>query len=198
MAGLSELAAIALQGLDEGAVLNSTHRHARELIAEGLAYEDGHRLRITEAGRIWARRGVGYLGEDSVGYDPLPPIDRKPVSWWKSRGPEPGDDIYEAPAEPCTDTGFTVHSEAEVAAQIAAGPHMMKGLETLPVPRPLTVEEEGHVTDALRHSTKLAGSFALDRARAQRAAGATNGKLGVWISEEWVLAFLDAYETNEG
>jgi hypothetical protein len=37
-----------------------------------------------------------------------------------------------------------------------------------------------------------------DRARAQRAAGKANGDTGVWVSPEWVLAFLNAYETNGG
>jgi len=35
-----------------------------------------------------------------------------------------------------------------------------------------------------------------NRSRAQRAAGQANGSTGVWVSPEWVLAFMDAYEQD--
>jgi len=39
---------------------------------------------------------------------------------------------------------------------------------------------------------------ALDRARAQRAAGVANGVTGVWTDDKWVLAFMDAYDQDGG
>jgi len=53
---LTEEAAAALEQLDDGACMNTTHRLARELIAAGLAFDGFGRLEISEAGRR-ARRG---------------------------------------------------------------------------------------------------------------------------------------------
>jgi len=48
----------ALQALHDGARYNIMHTIARELIDAGLAHSGFGILEITEAGRIWVRRGV--------------------------------------------------------------------------------------------------------------------------------------------
>lgn len=53
---LSELAIKALGRLDDGAVLNSIHSTARELILAGMAYDDWGHLALTEEGRRVARQ----------------------------------------------------------------------------------------------------------------------------------------------
>ena len=48
----------ALQALHDGTRMNIMHTIARELIDAGLAHAGFGILEITEAGRIWVRRGV--------------------------------------------------------------------------------------------------------------------------------------------
>src|SRR6187399_1712709 len=82
---ISAAAYEALQRLDDGERLNTTHRLARELIAANLAHAGFGILEITEAGRISLRRGVvnkafiveddnvASLGGMSVPCPPSPP-----------------------------------------------------------------------------------------------------------------------------
>jgi hypothetical protein len=53
----------ALQALHDGARYNIMHTIARELIDAGLAHSGFGILEITEAGRIWVRRGVQPVGK---------------------------------------------------------------------------------------------------------------------------------------
>ncbi|UQD96120.1 hypothetical protein [Bradyrhizobium japonicum] len=66
---LTEEAAQALEALDEGAWMNTTHRVARELIAAGLAFEGWGRLEISESGRR-AARGSGAARRAFIIDDP--------------------------------------------------------------------------------------------------------------------------------
>lgn len=55
---ISAQAVEALDRLEHGARFNTMHTTARELIDAGLAQEDWGALALTEAGRIYLRRGV--------------------------------------------------------------------------------------------------------------------------------------------
>jgi len=61
---ISAEALVALGAIDRGARYNTIHTTARELMGLGLACEDWGRLGITEAGRIFLRRGKFNIAID--------------------------------------------------------------------------------------------------------------------------------------
>jgi len=66
---ISAEALAALGGLERGARYNLAHRVSRELINSGLAQPDWGHLGLTEAGRIYLRRGrfnIAITGDDNV------------------------------------------------------------------------------------------------------------------------------------
>ena len=63
---LSQEAELALGRLNEGAIMNSIHTTARELINEGLAQDEWGRLTLTEEGRKRARRTRGSYANFAI------------------------------------------------------------------------------------------------------------------------------------
>jgi len=66
---ISAEALAALSGLEHGARYNTMHSIARELIEAGYACEDWGNLSMTEAGRIYLRKGkfnIRITGDDHV------------------------------------------------------------------------------------------------------------------------------------
>ena len=65
---ISAEALAALGGIEHGARYNTMHTTARELMAAGLACDDWGHLGLTEAGRIYLRRGRFNIRIDGDSY----------------------------------------------------------------------------------------------------------------------------------
>lgn len=168
---ISAQAVEALDRLEHGARFNTLHTVARELIDAGLAQEDWGALALTEAGRIYLRRGAAvhipincddHISDLSVHQMRIPkgPIDRRPVSFWKNRATDP--------------MASPQHVLRDEADEDVGSTKPLKLIEEAPV-QPLPVAET-------RKQEML------------RAAGVASGKTGVWVEEAWVLAFVEALD----
>lgn len=80
---LTEEAELALEALEHGAVMNTTHRVARELIAAGLAFDGWGKLEISETGRRASRAARFETPANSHPATPfeLPPLAGEPVKF---------------------------------------------------------------------------------------------------------------------
>jgi len=130
----------ALQALHDGSRFNIMHTIARELIDAGLAHSGFGILEITEAGRIWVRRGVTpvakprtYIVDDEnvanlaagqkyaeAVQQPAPPppapIWHPPLALPPEAPPEP----EQLPPAPLTDTSLAWSRDRAIAAAGAA------------------------------------------------------------------------------
>jgi hypothetical protein len=127
----------ALQKLEDGAAFNCMHTIARELIDAGLAHAGFGSLEITEAGRIWVRRGVtpvatSYIVDDAnvanLGGmsmpDPIPRPDppQPPPGWHPPLAlpPEPPPEPERLPPAPLTPGALAWTRDRAVRAAGAA------------------------------------------------------------------------------
>jgi hypothetical protein len=170
---ISAEALAALSGLEHGARYNTMHSIARELIEAGYACEDWGNLSMTEAGRIYLRKGkfnIRITGDDhvsdmSVHHMQIPdrPIDRRPSKFWKNH-----------------------------AAQDLQQPHHSRGdwdpqLDTTSAARkPIELVEEAPAEPLPIAETR--------RQEMMRAAGVASGITGVWVEDRWVEEFIRALD----
>lgn len=173
---ISAAAYEALQRLDDGHRLNTTHRLARELIAANLAHAGFGILEITEAGRIWLRRGVvrkEYLADDpnvaNLSAQPAQPAQHGHSA-----------NITGRPGEPTSG-------------------ELVRGTDSLPVPPewhpPLVLPPEAPPAPEVMPPAPLTdAALAWSRPRAIAAAGVANGKTNIWVATDWLDAFMQAYE----
>jgi len=172
---ISAEALTALAGLEHGARYNTMHSIARELMRAGLACNDWGYLGLTEAGRIYLRRGrvnIEISGDDSV-HDmsvhmmqiPNANIDRTPNDWWKNRAAAV--DPMASPQHVPQDITPDVDEAGCVVIEVAP--------EAPPTPTPLPIAEN-------RMQEML------------RAAGVASGKTGVWVEAAWLSEFVRALD----
>jgi hypothetical protein len=168
---VSEEALAALAGLEHGAQYNIMHSTARELMDAGLACNDWGHLGMTEAGRLYLRRGARNIpinNDDDQVYDmsvhmmqvPKAPIDRRPSKFWKNNTAE-----YRGRG----DFDPTVALDTTAVAT-----------------RPLELVEEEPAAPLPIAETR--------RQAMMRAAGEASGATGIWPDEAWVIAFIDALD----
>jgi len=154
----------ALQALHDGARFNIMHTIARELIDAGLAHSGFGILEITEAGRIWVRRGVTPVTKprtyitDDPNIANLSPPDLPPAATSAMRAQEQSGSVP------------VWHPPLVLPPEAPAEPEVMP-------PAPLTE-----------------GGLAWSRDRAVRAAGAASGQTDHWPPPSWLSHFMDAYE----
>jgi len=161
---ISAEALVALSGLEHGARYNALHSTARELMAAGLACDNFGALDLTEAGRIYLRRGKyniaitsdEHVHDMSVHMMQIPDaaIDRAPNKFWRNHvtGPDP----MTAP--------HLVNKQVE---QLVLAPEAPA--------EPLPIAET-------RKQEML------------RAAGVASGITGVWVEDRWVEEFVRALD----
>jgi hypothetical protein len=93
----------ALQALHDGARFNIMHTIARELIDAGLAHSGFGILEITEAGRIWVRRGVQPVARTYITDDPNIhnlAVEKIDTNVLPTRNVSPPEDTFALPPEP--------------------------------------------------------------------------------------------------
>jgi hypothetical protein len=171
---ISAEALAALSGLEHGAHYNTLHSIARELIEAGYACEDWGQLNMTEAGRVYLRRGkfnIRITGDEhvsdmSVTHMRIPdaPIDRRPSKFWKNRA---GD--FEQPHRTRGDFDPTVALDTTTVAT-----------------RPLELVQEAPAEPLPAATDRMQEML--------RAAGVASGITGVWPDERWVLEFVKALD----
>jgi hypothetical protein len=181
---LSKQAIAALVELEAGAKMNCLHTVARELIAEGLAFDGWGQLEITEAGRRAARSAdlanqeltiarYRNFGVDDPNYANL----------------HGGETAFETP-------GDSHHLDASILPdlKIRGVTHggMMDPPDSLP-PDPDAEDQVDRNKPTLVPQVEALG-IPWSRSRAMAAAGEANGRSGIWVDEKWVACFLDAYE----
>jgi hypothetical protein len=173
---ISDQATEALAQLESGARFNTMHSVARELIEAGYASNDWGYLGLTEAGRIYLRRGARriHINSDDQSCDlsvhqmqvPKAPIDRTPLPYWKNHAAVDRD-------------GAVVDDDPMASPQ-----HINKGLQAkladleLPPeapPEPLPIAES-------RMQEMM------------RAAGVASGITGIWVEDRWVEEFIRALD----
>jgi hypothetical protein len=173
----------ALQALHDGARYNIMHTVARELIDAGLAHAGFGILEITEAGRIWVRRGVqpvatrSYIVDD-VNVANLEQVERLDLASQATNVNSPPTSSAPLQRDDSAQSGWhpplVLPPEAPMDETSSYIVHQAK--EHLP-PAPMT-------------DTTLAWS----RDRAVRAAGAASGQTDHWPPPNWLTTFMDAYE----
>jgi hypothetical protein len=171
---ISAEALAALSGIENGAHYNALHTTARELIAAGYACDNWGQLDLTEAGRIYLRRGkfnIRITGDDhvsdmmSVTHMQIPdaPIDRRPSKFWKNH-----------------------------AVRDLAQPHRSRGDYD---PQPDTSGAARKPIELVQEAPAEPLPAATDRMQEMlRAAGVASGITGVWPDEKWVLEFMKALD----
>jgi hypothetical protein len=179
---LSKQAIAALVELEAGAKMNCLHTVARELIAEGLAFDGWGQLEITEAGRRAARSAPELtlqryrnFGVDDPNYANL----------------HGGETAFETPGD-----SHPAPIDAETAlnalprVSVAEGFARRSGHAT---PDPDAADQVDRNKPTLKPAIEMAG-VAWSRERAVKAAGVANGVVGTWVDQQWIQAFLLAYE----
>jgi len=172
----------ALQALHDGARYNIMHTIARELIDAGLAHSGFGVLEITEAGRIWVRRGVtprSYITDDpnvanlgpqnipkKITSDDLEQLDRVARSREATNVSNP----------PIANMGLDTSRPVEKIDMVLP-PEAPPEPEVMPPPPQTTT-----------------GELAWSRDRAVRAAGAASGQTDHWPPPGWLTVFMEAYE----
>jgi hypothetical protein len=170
---ISAEALAALSGLEHGAHYNTLHSIARELIEAGYAHEDWGNLSMTEAGRIYLRKGrfnIRITGDEhvsdmSVTHMRIPdgPIDRTPSKVWKNH-----------------------------AVKDLTQPHRGRGEWD---PQPDTSPAARKPIELIEEAPSEPLPAATDRMQEMlRAAGVASGITGVWPDERWVLEFVKALD----
>jgi hypothetical protein len=169
---VSAEALAALHALEEGAHYNTLHSVARELMEAGYAFDSWGELGMTEAGRIYLRRGhrrnIPISSDDEHVYDmsvhmmqvPKVPIDRRPSKFWKNSAPHHVDR---------GDYDPTVALDTTAVAT-----------------RPLELIDEAPAQPLPAAESQLQKML--------RAAGVASGKTGVWVKDEWVEEFFNALD----
>jgi hypothetical protein len=178
---ISAEALAALSGIENGAHYNALHTTARELIAAGYACDNWGQLDLTEAGRIYLRRGqfrIAITSDEQV-CDlsvhmmdvPKVPIDRRPSKFWKNHAAVDLEQPHRSRGDYDTIDPMTAPHRARKAAE---------PLELVPEapPEPLPVAES-------------------QLQKMMRAAGVASGKTGVWVKDEWVEEFIRALEGED-
>ena len=174
---ISDQATEALALLESGARFNTMHTVARELIEAGYASNDWGYLGLTEAGRIYLRRGARriHINSDDQSCDlsvyqmqvPKAAIDRTPLAYWKNR---------------CVvDRSGAVVDDND---PMASPQHINRGLQTkladLELP-PEAPAEPLPIADSRRQEML-------------RAAGVASGVTGIWVEDRWVEEFIRALD----
>jgi hypothetical protein len=172
---VSAEALAALAALEHGARYNTLHSTARELMEAGFACEDWGYLGLTEAGRVFLRRGVRNIpisDDDDHVYDmsvhmmqvPAVPIDRTPSKFWKNNTPH--------------------HvGRGEYDGSIKLDP-------AEPAKRPLEIIEEQPAEPLPVAETR--------KQEMMRAAGVASGVTGIWVEDRWVEEFIRALDCDTG